>query len=107
MTVYIETIKPGDGKTYPKKGDTVKINYVGKFQDGRIFASTQAGYAFECKIGVGQVIKGWDEGVMKLSLGEQARLTIPPEDAYGSHGFGSVIGPDSTLIFDIELLGIS
>ncbi|CAG8596102.1 9839_t:CDS:2, partial [Acaulospora colombiana] len=70
---------------------------VGKFQDGKEFSSSQAGYPFECKIGVGQVIKGWDE-VMKLSLGEQARLTISPEDAYGSQGFGNIIGPNSTLV---------
>ncbi|RHZ84133.1 hypothetical protein Glove_85g112 [Diversispora epigaea] len=108
MGVEIKTIKPGDGRNFPKKGDTVRIHYVGKLENGTEFdSSRRRGQPFECKIGIGQVIKGWDEGVVQLSVGQQAILTITPDYGYGVHGFGQVIPRDATLIFDVELVGIT
>ncbi|KAF0538299.1 peptidylprolyl isomerase [Gigaspora margarita] len=108
MGVEIKTLKEGDGKTFPKKGDTVKIHYTGKLAaNGTQFDSSyNRGKPFECKIGVGQVIRGWDEGVPQLSLGQKAILTISPDYGY-EKGFGEIIPPNSTLIFEVELLEIS
>ncbi|KAF9042233.1 hypothetical protein BJ165DRAFT_259360 [Panaeolus papilionaceus] len=107
MGVEIETLKAGDGKTFPKRGDTVSVHYVGTLASGKKFDSSRdRDDPFVTKIGTGQVIKGWDEGVLKMSVGEIARLTISPDFGYGAGGAGSVIPPNSTLIFEIELLNI-
>ncbi|BFZ17114.1 hypothetical protein BsWGS_20153 [Bradybaena similaris] len=107
MGVEIQTIKPGDGKTYPKKGDTVVVHYTGTLLNGTKFDSSRdRNKPFETKIGVGQVIRGWDEGFPQLSVGEIAKLTITPDYGYGKSGAGGVIPPNATLIFDVELLNI-
>ncbi|KAI8985018.1 peptidyl-prolyl cis-trans isomerase [Trametes punicea] len=107
MGVTVEVITPGDGKTFPRKGDRVKIHYVGTLLDGKKFDSSRdRGAPFETEIGVGKVIKGWDEGVPQLSLGEKAILTATPDYAYGARGFPPVIPPNSTLQFEVELLEI-
>eukprot|EP01117_Protostelium_nocturnum_P009281 TRINITY_DN3324_c0_g1_i1.p1 TRINITY_DN3324_c0_g1~~TRINITY_DN3324_c0_g1_i1.p1 ORF type:complete len:151 (-),score=44.12 TRINITY_DN3324_c0_g1_i1:141-593(-) len=107
MGVEVETVSPGDGKTFPKKGDSVSIHYTGTLLDGSKFDSSRdRGKPFECKIGVGQVIKGWDEGVVQLSVGQRARLTCTPDYAYGERGYPPVIPANSTLIFDVELLSV-
>ena len=101
----IEDIKKGEG-TAVKSGDTVSINYVGTLTDGTKFDSSyDRGTPFETKIGVGQVIKGWDEGVVGMQVGGKRKLTIPPSLGYGDQAAGS-IPPNSTLIFEVELLGI-
>jgi len=106
--VTIEKISPGDGVNFPKKGDTVKIHYVGTLLSGKKFDSSRdSGEPFVTKIGVGEVIKGWDEGVVKLSLGERATLICTPDYAYGAGGYPPVIPPNSTLKFDVELLKIN
>ncbi|KDQ08040.1 hypothetical protein BOTBODRAFT_38255 [Botryobasidium botryosum FD-172 SS1] len=88
--------------------DTVKIHYVGTLLDGTQFdSSRKRGEPFSTKIGVKQVIKGWDEGVPQLSLGEKAKLTITPDYGYGAAGAGRVIPPNATLIFEVELLAIN
>lgn len=108
MGVTIERIVPGDGKTFPKKGDKVKIHYVGTLMDGSKFDSSRdRGVPFDTEIGVGKVIKGWDEGVLQLSLGEKANLIATPDYAYGARGFPPVIPPNSTLKFEVELLKIN
>ncbi|GAA5896413.1 hypothetical protein JCM6882_001007 [Rhodosporidiobolus microsporus] len=109
MGVTVESISPGDGKTYPKKGDTVTMHYVGTLQSNgaKFDSSRDRNQAFQTAIGVGRVIKGWDEGVPQLSLGEKARLICPPGDAYGAGGYPPVIPPNSTLIFEVELLKIN
>eukprot|EP01017_Pseudomicrothorax_dubius_P000432 TRINITY_DN0_c178_g1_i1.p1 TRINITY_DN0_c178_g1~~TRINITY_DN0_c178_g1_i1.p1 ORF type:complete len:112 (+),score=34.79 TRINITY_DN0_c178_g1_i1:39-374(+) len=104
----IERISPGDGKSYPSAGKKVQVHYVGTLMNGTKFDSSRdRGRPFEFKLGKGEVIRGWDEGVAQLSLGEKAKLICPPEFAYGSRGVPGVIPPDSTLIFEVELLGFS
>ncbi|TRM59139.1 FK506-binding protein FKBP12 [Schizophyllum amplum] len=107
MGVQVETIKNGDGKTFPQKGSKVSIHYVGTLQDGTKFDSSRdRGAPFQTDIGVGRVIKGWDEGVPQLSVGTIARLICTPDYAYGSRGFPPVIPPNATLTFEVELLSV-
>lgn len=107
--VVKETISPGDGKTFPQKGDTLAMHYTGTLlSDGTKFDSSRdRGQLFEFKIGVGQVIKGWDEGVMKMSLGERANLKIASDFGYGAAGAGADIPPNADLCFDVQLVKIN
>ncbi|VDC00721.1 unnamed protein product [Peniophora sp. CBMAI 1063] len=108
MSVSIQTLRPGNGANFPAAGDRVKIHYTGTLQDGRKFDSSKdRNEPFITQIGVGKVIRGWDEGVVQLSLGTKAILTVPPELGYGSRGFPPLIPPNATLIFEIELLQIN
>lgn len=103
---YIE-LKKGDGLVTPERGQTVVVHYTGTLEDGTKFDSSRDhGQPFSFKIGVGQVIKGWDEGLSTMKVGERRQLIIPSELGYGARGAGSVIPPFSTLIFDVELLDI-
>ncbi|PWN42316.1 hypothetical protein IE81DRAFT_337473 [Ceraceosorus guamensis] len=105
--VQIERITPGDGKTFPQKGQTVSIHYTGTLENGSKFDSSRdRGSPFQTAIGVGRVIRGWDEGVPQLSVGERAKLTITPDYGYGAQGYPPVIPANSTLIFDVELLAV-
>ena len=95
----------------PKAGQTVKVHYTGWLNNngekGKKFdSSVDRGQPFEFTIGVGQVIKGWDEGVSTMKIGGKRKLIIPPALAYGVSGAGSAIPPNATLIFDVELLGV-
>ncbi|KAG2196761.1 peptidyl-prolyl cis-trans isomerase [Mucor mucedo] len=108
MGVTVETIAPGDGKNFPKKGDRVSMHYVGTLENGDKFDSSRdRGSPFNCTIGVGQVIKGWDEGVPQLSVGQKAKLTCTHDYAYGERGYPGLIPPRATLIFEVELLKIN
>ncbi|KAL0956124.1 hypothetical protein HGRIS_002291 [Hohenbuehelia grisea] len=108
MGVTVETITPGDGVNFPKKGDKVTIHYVGTLLDGKVFDSSRdRGKPFETEIGIGKVIRGWDEGVPQLSVGQKAILIATPDYAYGVRGFPPVIPPHSTLKFEVELLKIN
>ncbi|KAM0109076.1 FK506-binding protein 1A [Aspergillus fumigatus] len=101
MGVTKELKSPGNGVDFPKKGDFVTIHYTGRLTDGSKFdSSVDRNEPFQTQIGTGRVIKGWDEGVPQMSLGEKAVLTITP-------GFPPVIPGNSTLIFEVELLGIN
>jgi FKBP-type peptidyl-prolyl cis-trans isomerase len=107
MGVEVETIKPGDGKTFPKTGQTVVVHYTGTLINGKKFDSSRdKGKPFKFVIGKGQVIRGWDEGVAQMSVGQRAKLTCSPDYAYGERGAAGVIPPNATLLFDVELLGL-
>ena len=105
--LMIQDVVVGTGAT-AAVGDTLTVNYTGTLQDGTKFDSSldpgRAPYTFV--LGAGQVIAGWDEGLVGMRVGGKRRLTIPPSLAYGSQGRGS-IPPNATLIFDIDLLSIA
>lgn len=103
--VKIEDIEVGEGPEV-KKGDTVVMHYTGTLADGKKFdSSVDRNEPFETKIGVGEVIQGWDLGIVGMKVGGKRKLTIPPSLGYGETGSGS-IPPNSILIFDLELLEI-
>ena len=106
-------VKEGDIKSVlPKVGQKVAVHYTGWLQNkdgekGKKFdSSVDRGQSLNFVVGIGQVIKGWDEGVIDMHVGEQRQLIIPANLAYGSRGAGRSIPPNSTLIFDVELLEV-
>jgi FKBP-type peptidyl-prolyl cis-trans isomerase len=108
MGVTIETVTPGDGKSFPQPGQQVHVHYTGTLTDGSKFDSSRdRGKPFLFTIGQGQVIKGWDEGVAQMSVGQRANLTCTPDYAYGPRGFPPVIPENATLAFDVELISIN
>ncbi len=101
-----QDLKEGTGDA-AKKGDTVEVHYTGWLKDGKKFdSSVDRGRPFPFQLGAGRVIKGWDEGVAGMKVGGRRRITIPPDMAYGKRGAGGVIGPDETLVFVVDLLGV-
>lgn len=88
-------------------GKTVTVHYTGWLENGKTFdSSVGRGQPFSFHLGVGQVIKGWDEGVQGMKVGGKRKLTIPPNLGYGARGAGGVIPPHATLTFAVELLGV-
>ena len=101
---YVVTKRTGGALVQP--GKAVEVHYTGYLLDGKKFDSSRdRGEPFEFTLGQGQVIKGWEEGIALMAVGDQLRLIIPPELAYGDRGAGNVIPPGATLIFDVELMG--
>jgi len=99
-------IQPGTGEQ-AVAGKTVSVHYTGKLTNGKVFdSSIPRGEPIAFKLGAGQVIKGWDEGIALMKVGGKATLTIPPELGYGARGAGGVIPPNATLIFDVELVSV-
>jgi peptidylprolyl isomerase len=96
----------GTGES-PTRGKKVRVHYTGRLTDGKKFdSSVDRGQPFEFVIGVGQVIKGWDEGVATMKVGGKRQLIIPADLGYGARGAGSAIPPNAELIFDVELLAV-
>ena len=116
------TTQPGEKKTLPSgltviytqpsssgalAGDMVWVEYTGKLQNGTVFDSSEKqGRPIDFQLGRGMVIKGWDEGIEGMQVGEKRQLIIPPNLAYGEKGAGDVIPPNATLTFDVELVGL-
>jgi hypothetical protein len=104
--VKIETTKVGEGRA-AVKGDTVAMHYTGTLTDGKVFdSSIPRGQPLVLTLGGGQVIQGWEVGILGMTIGEKRRLTIPGNMAYGEAGYPGVIPPNATLIFEVELVGI-
>jgi peptidylprolyl isomerase len=102
---YID-VKEGTGEA-AKAGDMVEVHYTGTLKDGKKFDSSKdRGKPFSFKLGAGEVIKGWDEGVAGMKVGGQRKLIIPPELGYGARGAGGVIPPNAELTFEVDLLKI-
>jgi len=104
--LYYKVTKHGTG-AQPKKGQTIQAHYEGRLVDGRVFDSSYARkQPLEFAVGIGQVIPGWDEGLLAMKVGEKRTLVIPPQLGYGARGAGGVIPPNAWLIFDVELVGL-
>ena len=104
---YLTLTEPDPNAPMVEVGDKLVVNYEGKLTDGTIFDSSfDRGTPFDLQIGVGQVIQGWDKGLIGMRKGEVRELTIAPELGYGSRGSGADIPPNATLIFKVEIVDI-
>lgn len=104
--LMLKEVKAGDGKTFPRDGDNLFVDYAGYLQNGQVFDSTQNGNLYSFQLGASQVIRGWEVAIRKMSLGERAVLRVPAAMAYGESGMGP-IPPNSDLFFQVELHGIN
>ena len=105
-----QDLKEGDGPT-PKNGQTCVVNYTGWLWEGgqkgkKFDSSLDRGTPFEFALGMGRVIKGWDQGVATMKVGGKRLLLVPPQLGYGARGAGGLIPPNATLLFEVDLLGV-
>jgi hypothetical protein len=105
MELKTEILSEGTGDVIVKAGDSVTVDYTGVLEDGTQFDSSIGRAPFSFNVGAGQVIQGWDQGLIGMNVGEERKLTIPSDMAYGPSGAGS-IPPNATLIFTIKLISI-
>ena len=106
MSLQVDDMKVGTGAE-AVSGKTVTVHYVGTLTNGSKFDSSRdRGQGFTFRLGAGQVIQGWDKGVAGMKVGGVRKLTIPPDMGYGERGFPPVIPPNSTLVFEVELLDV-
>jgi len=104
---FVKTTVKAGNSDQPKKGDTVHVHYVGTLANGDKFDSSRdRGKCFTFVVGIGSVIKGWDEGLLQMTVGEKANLVCPPDYAYGADSPSPKIPANSTLYFEVELLQI-
>jgi len=104
--LYSKVTKAGNG-THPKKGQMISAHYEGRLVNGQVFDSSYARkQPLDFNVGIGQVIPGWDEGLMAMTVGEKRTLVIPPNLGYGARGAGGVIPPNAWLVFDVELVAV-
>lgn len=107
MALEIEDLTVGTGAE-ATSGKKISVHYTGTLTDGSKFdSSLDRGQPFDIILGAGQVIQGWDQGIVGMKVGGQRKLTIPPEMGYGARGFPPVIPPNSTLVFVVQLLAVS
>jgi len=106
LKVDVEFV-PENCEAKSKNGDMLSMHYTGTLLDGKKFDSSVGRDPFSFQLGAGQVIKGWDQGLTDMCVGEKRVLTIPPQLAYGEQGAGNVIPPGATLKFSVELIGIN
>ena len=106
MELKTEILTEGSGDAVVKAGDTVTVDYTGVLEDGAQFDSSIGRAPFSFVVGTGQVIQGWDEGLVGMKVDEERKLTIPSEMGYGAAGAGAAIPPNATLIFTIKLISI-
>ncbi len=99
-------VECGDGAE-PASGDTISVHYTGRLEDGTEFDSSEGGEPIQFVLGAGQVIQGWDLGFEGMKVGGKRELTIPPDLGYGEQGSPPTIPPNSTLIFDVELVDVT
>ncbi|XP_012303621.1 peptidyl-prolyl cis-trans isomerase FKBP1A-like isoform X1 [Aotus nancymaae] len=105
MGVQVETISPGDGCTFLKCSQTCVVHDTRMLEDGKKFDSSwDRNKPFKFMLGKQEVMRGWEEGVAQMSVGQRAKLTVSPDYAYGATGHPGIIPPCATLIFDVELL---
>ena len=106
LGLQIDKLTIGNGAA-PRKGQAVTVHYTGWFTTGEKFdSSVDRDEPFTFVLGAGQVISGWDIGVATMKVGDKVKLTLPPELAYGAGGYPGAIPPNSTLVFEVELLGV-
>ena len=102
--VTMDKVIEGDGKTIPRPGNVVTVDYIGTTADGRVFDSTALRKKpWKFRVGCGEVIKGWDLGIVQMSKGERSKMTIPPALAYGKNGFPGLFDGEQAITFEVEL----